>query len=123
MPLRFKYDDSKSTLELAATLSIHNIDPERKIVLTKADYHDTAGALIEKYVEGPIVLNPLETKHLIIEKRNTAGGVGANFIVECQADAEVSGPNVEALMVNAAHNLGIAFTSTGKVIKRTGQKP
>jgi len=116
------YDDSKSTLELAATLSIHNIDPERKIVLTKADYHDTAGALIEKYVEGPIVLNPLETKHLIIEKRNTAGGVGANFIVEWQADAEVSGPIVEALMVNAAHNLGIAFTSTGKVIKRTGAK-
>jgi len=30
------YDDSMSTLELAATLSIHNIDPERKIVLTKA---------------------------------------------------------------------------------------
>jgi len=69
------------------------------------------------------VLNPLETKHLIIEKRNTAGGVGANFIVECQADAEVSGPIVEALMVDAAHNLGVAFTSTGKVIKRTGQKP
>ena len=116
---RIYYEDSKNTLELAATLSIHNVNPDRTITVTKADYYDTAGKLIHKYVPKPLVLNPLETKHLVIEKANVAGGLGANFLVEWQADGEVVSPMVEALMVNASHNLGIAFTSNGKVVKRT----
>jgi hypothetical protein len=119
---RIYYEDSKNTLELAATLSIHNVNPDRTITVTKADYYNTSGKLIQKYVEKPLVLNPLETKHLVIEKANVAGGLGANFLVEWQANTEVVSPLVEALMVNASHNLGIAFTSNGKVIKRLGAK-
>lgn len=114
------YEDGRSTLELAATLSIHNIDPDRKIVVTQADYYNTSGKLLERYVEGSLVLNPLETKHIVVEKRNTAGGVGANFLVKWQADEPTAAPLVEALMVNASHNLGIAFTSPGKAVKPLG---
>jgi hypothetical protein len=117
---RIHYEDTTSGLELAATLSIHNVNPDRTITVTKADYYNTAGKLIHKYLEQPLVLNPLQTKNLIIEKTNTAGGTGANFLVEWHADAAVSSPLVEALMVNASHNLGIAFTSVGKVIQRFG---
>ena len=117
------YEDSKHTLELAATLSIHNVDPEHTLTVTQADYYDTTGKKIEAYLEQPLVLKPLETKHLLIEKTNTAGGLGANFLVEWRADRDVSGPLVEALMVNASHNLGIAFTSQGKVIRRVAARP
>jgi len=117
---RIYYEDTKTALELAATLSIHNVNPDRAITVTKADYYDTDGKLIHKYADQPLVLNPLQTKNLMIEKANTAGGPGANFLVEWHADTEVVSPLVEALMVNAAHNLGIAFTSSGRVIQRVG---
>jgi hypothetical protein len=117
---RIYYEDTKTALELAATLSIHNVNPERSIVVTKADYYSTAGKPIHKYLDAPLVLNPLETKSLIVEKTNVAGGPGANFLVEWHADTKVVSPLVEALMVNAAHNLGIAFTSSGRVIQRVG---
>ena len=117
------YEDSKNTLELAATLSIHNINPEQTITVTRADYFNTDGKLIHRYVNEPLVLGPLETKHVVIDKANTAGGLGANFLVEWQGAAEVNSPLVEALMVNASHNLGIAFTSTGKVVKNLSAIP
>jgi hypothetical protein len=114
------FDDGKRTLELAATLSIHNIDPDRPITVTRADYYNTDGKLIKKYLEKPSTLKPLQTANIVVEKSNVAGGTGANFLVEWQASQEVNSPLVEAVMVNASSNLGIAFTSSGKVIKGRG---
>jgi uncharacterized protein DUF3124 len=111
------YEDGRRTLELAATLSIHNIDPDRSISITRADYYNTGGALIKKYVDKPIVLKPLETTNIVIEKADKAGGTGANFLVAWEAPLEVNSPLVEAVMVNASSNLGIAFTTSGRVIK------
>ena len=112
------YEDGRRTLELAATLSIHNVNPDRQITVARADYYNTDGKLIKTYVEKPLVLRPLQTMNLVIEKANMAGGTGANFLVEWQAAGEVNSPLVEAVMVNATSNLGIAFTSSGKVLKR-----
>ena len=113
------YENGKRTLELAATLSIHNVNPDRQLTIVRADYYDTEGKLIKKYVDKPLVLNPLQTTNVVIEKANTAGGTGANFLVEWRSKHDATSPLVEALMVNASSNLGIAFTTTGKVVRQT----
>lgn len=114
------YENGKSTLELAATLSVHNVNPDAKITLVTADYYDSNGKLIKKYFDKPLILNPLETKNVVINRNDTAGGTGANFLVEWQSSESVVSPLVEAVMVNASSNLGIAFTTAGKVVKQTG---
>jgi hypothetical protein len=114
------YEDGRRTLELAATLSVHNVDPDRPLTLARADYYDTSGTLIKKYVDKPMTLKPLETKNIVIERSNTAGGPGANFLVAWESADEVSSPLIEAVMVNTASNLGIAFTTTGRVVRRSG---
>lgn len=114
------YTDSKQTLELAATLSIHNVNPERGITLVRADYYDTTGKLLKRYLDKPIALGPLATRNLVIEQADRAGGSGANFLVEWTAGEDVVSPIVEALMVNASSNLGISFISPGKVIRNLG---
>jgi hypothetical protein len=114
------YTDNKQTLELAATLSIHNVNPERGITLVRADYYDTTGKLLKRYVDKPIALGPLATRNLVIEQADRTGGSGANFLVEWTAGEEVVSPIVEALMVNASSNLGISFLSPGKVIRHLG---
>ncbi|MFZ4681421.1 MAG: DUF3124 domain-containing protein [Terrimicrobiaceae bacterium] len=115
------YQDSKRTLELAATLSIHNVDPDHSLALTKVDYYNTKGELIRRYLEKPLLLKPLETKNFVIDKTDTTGGTGANFLVEWRAqDEAIVSPLLEAIMINVASSQSLSFTSQGKVIKRFG---
>lgn len=113
------YENGKSTMEMAATLYVHNVNPDRPITVNRADYFDTNGKLLKKNLEKPVVLNPLQTRSFVIDRSNTAGGTGANFLVEWKSDQPVVSPLVEAVMVNASSNLGIAFTTQGKVVKQT----
>ena len=106
-------------MELAATLSIHNVNPDASITIVRADYYDTKGKLIKKYIEEPLNLSGLQTTNVVIDKSNTAGGTGANFLVEWQSPQDVTSPLIEAVMINAQSNLGIAFTTSGKVVRQT----
>jgi len=114
------FENGKRTLELAATLAIHNVDPEHSITITRADYFNSEGKLIKKYLEKPLTLGPLQTSNIVINRLDTSGGTGANFLVDWQTKQHAASPLIEAVMVNASSNLGIAFTSTGKVVRKTG---
>jgi hypothetical protein len=113
------YENNKDVLELAATLSIHNVNPDRPLTILRADYYDTSGKLIRKHLDKPLTLSALETKNMVVDRKDTKGGPGANFLVEWQGAPDAVGPIVEAVMVNTSSNLGIAFTTTGKVIRQT----
>ena len=116
------YSDKKRTIELAATLSIHNTDLEKPIRITKVDYFNLKGRLIRKFLDSTVELKPLETTNFVIEEKDKSGGTGANFIVHWVADGEVSTPIVEAIMISTMSAQGISFTTTGKVIKRIGSQ-
>jgi hypothetical protein len=102
---------------LAATLSIRNTDLEKPIIITSVLYYNSEGKLIKKYLERPIQLDALASTDFFINKNDTSGGLGANFIVEWVASKEVSEPIVEAIMIGTDFQQGISFTSPGKVIK------
>lgn len=115
------YHTAKRTLELAATLSVHNTDLDDPIRLTKVDYYNLKGERIRKYLKQPVVLRPLQTINYVIEERDKSGGTGANFIVEWRGAHGVNSPIVEAIMIGAGSGQGISFTSIGKVIERHGE--
>lgn len=113
------YQDGKKTLELAATLSVHNVDLQNPITVEKVDYYNTKGELIRKHLDKAVVLKPLETKNFVIEKEDTTGGTGANFLVQWQSPGgTVNSPIIEALMISAGSGQGISFTTAGRVIKK-----
>ncbi|MBN2173855.1 MAG: DUF3124 domain-containing protein [Bacteroidales bacterium] len=114
------YGDAGKTIELAATLSIHNTDLENLIVIKNINYHDTKGNLIKKFLRQPISLSPLETNNITIDEQDKTGGIGANFIVEWYCQYHVSSPIIEAIMITTQMNQGISFTTTGKIIKKFG---
>ena len=102
---------------LAATLSVRNTDGERPIVLEVVDYHDTGGARIRSFVDGPVQLAPLETAEFVIGQRDkSGGGTGANFIVVWRSEQPVTAPIVETVMIGISGNRAIAFTSHGRVV-------
>jgi hypothetical protein len=112
------YRDPRSAFDLAATLSVRNTDPEHGLHLTRADYYDTHGRPLRAYLAQPRQLGPLETAEFVVPARDTAGGSGANFLVELSMDSAVTEPVVEAVMVGINGNAGVSFVSPGRLIRR-----
>ena len=98
---------------LEATLSIRNSDPKNSITLLSASYYDTEGRQLQNYYKEPKVLKPLQSTEILIEKTDTRGGSGANFIIKWVADTPVYEPVIEAIMMSNSNN-GISFKSTGR---------
>lgn len=101
---------------LTVTLSIRNIDPDNPISLIVADYYETQGRLLNKYVDQPVTLSPLESTRFVVPEKSSAGGSGANFIVEWKASKAVNPPIVESVMIGTQGQQGVSFTSRGKEI-------
>ncbi len=109
-------DRERDYILLSATLSIRNTDPERSITLLSADYYDSKGKFLEKFVQAPVVLGPLETVRYIVKESDTRGGSGANFIVKCRPPRRWR-PIIEAVMIGTRGQQGISFTSRGQAIQ------
>ena len=109
--------DRERPFYLAVTVSIRNTDPSYPIVILVADYNDSNGKIIKKYVERPLPLNALSSTRFIIKESDKTGGSGANFIVKWSSTQMVSPPLIESVMIGTYGQQGISFTSRGKVIK------
>ena len=105
---------------LEVTLSIHNTDPTQPVIVTRADYYDTNGKLLRRYVTSPQQLAPFETKAFVVEQSDHKGGSGSNFVVEWSADAPVSVPVIEAVMVGLDPDYQVSFVRSGVAIEHSG---
>lgn len=104
-------------MELAVTVSVRNVSSRYPLVLESVCYYDSAGKEVRKYVSTPSELEPLATVEFVIQRRDTAGGPGANFLVRWAGSAEMDEPLIEAVMVGQTGTAGISFTSSGRVVK------
>lgn len=112
-------DSAGRTIDLAITLSVRNTDPEQPIVVTALRYYNTAGTLVRDYLEQPLALAPLASHHVVIDRRDDTGGVGASFLVTWGAETQVYEPVIEAVMVSTALQQGLSLISVGRVISQT----
>lgn len=110
-------------MDLAATLSIRNTDMTNLIIITSANYYNTAGEQVHQYLEQPVELNPLASTNFVVDQDDTSGGSGASFVVEWVAETQVSDPVIEAVMINTAGNQGLSLISNGRVIKERAINP
>lgn len=113
-------EDRTQKIDLAVTLSIRNTDLTHPIIIVAVNYYNTSGALVRKYLEQPVELGALVSTDFVVDRDDTSGGVGANFIVEWVAQKQVSDPAIEAVMINTRGNQGLSFVSQGRVIKSRG---
>ncbi|MBE9207403.1 DUF3124 domain-containing protein [Nostoc sp. LEGE 06077] len=111
------HHNRQEIFNLAATLSIRNTDVANPLIITSVRYYDSNGKLIEQYLENPIQLEALASTEFFVNRNDSRGGVGANFIVEWVSSTEISEPIVEAVMIGTDFQQGISFISPGKVIR------
>ncbi len=105
------------TFNLTITVSIRNISTEDTIYLATADYFNTSGDPIRKYLKSPVYVAPLETIELIIAENDNEGGSGANFIFDWATKQGTPPPLLEAIMISTYHQQGLSFSTRGVVVE------
>lgn len=101
---------------VSALVSVRNTDLTRSIRVNSARYYDTAGKQLAEYVTPPKTIGPLGTYELYVERKESAGGSGANFVISWQADVPVSPPLVEALHADIQGHRTLSFVTTARPI-------
>lgn len=115
------YSESKHTkFNLTATLSIRNTSLTDTIYIEDIDYYDTEGDLVRHYLEKILLLRPLQSIEYVIEEKDTAGGTGANFIVNWAAHHDDVKPIFQGVMISTLGQQGISFLTEGISISRRG---
>ena len=107
------YYGGGAAYSLETTLSLRNADQDDSVYFSKVDYYDTEGKKVESFLDGPIELKPLETIEFLVERRDSSGGSGANFLVEWLSEDKVDMPLIEAVMVGVTGPNGISFSRQG----------
>jgi hypothetical protein len=111
------FGDRGATFNLATTLSVRNIDPSHALTVAAADYYDSGGRLLRKYLEKPVALKPLASTEVFIPESDTSGGFGAGFLVRWKSEKPIVPPIIECLMIGARSGQGISFVSPGRVVQ------
>jgi hypothetical protein len=104
---------------MSVLVSVRNTDPGEGIRILSAPYYDTNGKLIRDYLSKPRVVPPLGTVELFVERRETQGGSGANFLVRWESEKPekpVNPPIIEALHTRFQAGRTLGFISRGKAI-------
>ena len=112
----------KGRLELATTLSVHNVSRDTPLVIERIDYHDTTGRRVQSFLPQAVALKPMATIEAFVPAEDVRGGSGANFIVDWAATGPVARPAVEAVMIGAIGAASYSFVSVGRASETVGPR-
>ena len=110
----------QTRIDLSTTLSIHNTSDQKPLVIEKIDYFNTAGTLIERYLDAPVAIRPYGTIEVFIAADDNRGGTGANFVVSWASAGPIAEPLVETVMIGTVGNTSYSFVSQGRTISTAG---
>lgn len=110
------FGDRPTPFLLTATVLIRNTDPRHSILVWEADYHDSDGKLLQRYLTEPTRLLPLASLRFIVPESDTAGGAGASVLVTWKSSVPVNPPIIESVMIGTRNQQGVSFTSRGQVL-------
>jgi len=105
------------SLQLTATMSIRSTSLTDTTYINAIDYYDTNGTLVKSFIERTLILGPMQSIDYVIDKNDTSGGVGANFLVTWGADKDTK-PLFQAVMISTSGQHGLSFVVDGVSIGR-----
>ncbi len=90
-------DNSPLKTPVSVLVSIRNTNQKTPVRLISARYFNGEGRLLKQYVERPLTIKPLGTYELFVERHESEGGSGANFLLQWESVVPANAPVVEAL--------------------------
>lgn len=110
--------DQSRLFPLTITLSLRNTSLSDTLYIYKVNYHNSNGQEIKQHIKDDdmLILNPLKSYELVIDKKTYSGDTGANFIVKYAGNKAENHLLVQALMISTSGQQGLSFITTGKII-------
>ena len=102
---------------LTATLSIRNTSLKDSIYISRIDYYDTFGNLVQQYLTKQLLLKPMQSIEYVVDEKDNTGGTGANFIIYWGSDTNKPQPIFEGIMISTNGQQGISFSTQGVSIR------
>lgn len=110
------------TVNLSATVSVRNVSAVHEITLDWVRYYDSFGKHLRDYLTQPSALPTLGSVEFVVQRSDTTGGAGANFLIRWHATAAVDEPLAEAIMLGQSGNAGISFSSRGRTLTAAAER-
>lgn len=111
-------DKAPSKSLLSVLVSIRNTSLKMPIRVTSARYYSTEGKLIKEYLGKPVTLAAMGTHELFVERKDSEGGSGANFVIQWDSATPTNSPVVEALHADIkSGNHALTFITTAHPIQ------
>ena len=101
----------------SALVSIRNTDLKNPIRVLSARYFDTGGKQLHEYLAAPKTIPPMGTYELYVERKESAGGSGANFVIRWDAATPTNLPVVEAVHADIQGGHTLSFITTARPIR------
>lgn len=101
----------------SALVSIRNADLKNTIRVLSARYFDTGGKQLHEYISAAKTIPPMGTYELYVERKESAGGSGANFVILWEAGTPTNLPVVEAVHTDIQGNHTLSFITTARAIR------
>lgn len=105
-------------IQLSALVSLRNTSLKTPIRIISARYYNTEGRLLNEYLIKPAVIKPMGTIELFVERKESEGGSGANFLIQWDAAVPTNPPMVQAVHAEIrSGNHALTFITTGHPIQ------
>ena len=102
---------------VSALVSVRNTSLKTPIKVVSARYYNTEGKMLKEYITAPRSVAPMGTLELFVEKQDSAGGSGANFIIVWESETVTNPPVVEAVHADIKGHQTLTFLTTARIIK------
>lgn len=115
-----RISDNKYPMDslLSALVSIRNTSLKTPIRVFSARYYNTEGKLLKEYLAKPVIINSMGTYELFVERKESEGGSGANFIIQWDSAVPTNPPMVEAVHADIrGGSHALTFITTARPIQ------
>lgn len=104
--------------QVSALVSIRNTSLNVPIRISSARYYSTDGKLLKEFLAKPVEIGAMGTLELFVERKESEGGSGANFIIQWDAATTTNPPVVEAVHADIkGGGPALTFVTTARAIR------
>lgn len=103
---------------VSALISVRNTSFKTSIRVFSANYYSTDGKLLKEYIPKPVVISAMGTYELFVERKESEGGSGANFVIQWDSAVRTNPPIVEAVHADVSSgSYALTFITSARPIQ------
>lgn len=110
---RVIYDQKGNSMDVAASWSIRNPDPDHAVIVHSVTLYNGEGRLLAEYLAAPQTLPPMSAIKQPVRERSSSLPGAPCLVIRWSSDKPVNPPLAQCVMIGASGQQGISFITEG----------